>query len=68
MRLDVANEVTDLRKGKEVARSIVVVNLAHGQSIEYVLERRSYLDDVNTASAEEIYSSRRFKLFQLENN
>jgi hypothetical protein len=66
MRNNVDKEVTELRKGKEVDRSIVVVNLAHGQTIEYVLERRSYLDDIRIDSAEEIYRSRRFELFQLD--
>jgi uncharacterized membrane protein len=66
MRNDVEKEVTELRKGKEVSRSIVVVNTAHGQTIEYVLDRRSFLDDVRIASAEEIYRSRRFELFLLE--
>ena len=66
MRNNVDKEVTELRKGKVVDRSIVVVNLAYGQTIEYVLERRSFLDDIRIDSAEEIYRSRRFELFQLD--
>ena len=64
-RNNLANEFTDLVKGKQVTRSIVVVNQAHNQTLEYVLERRSFLDDVQLASAEEIYRSRRFILYQL---
>lgn len=66
LRNNVSKEVTELRKGKEVARTIVVVNIAQGQTMEYVLERRSFLDDVQVTSAEEIYNSRRFELYQLE--
>ena len=67
-RNNLANDFTDLVKGKQVSRSIVVVNQAHNQTLEYVLERRSYLDDVQLISAEEIYRSRRFILYQLSNN
>lgn len=67
-RNNLANDFTDLVKGKQVSRSIVVVNQAHNQTLEYVLERRSYLDDVQLISAEEIYRSRRFILYQLSDN
>ena len=67
-RNKLAYEFTDLVKGKKVTRSIVVVNQAHNQTLEYVLERRSFLDDVQLASAEEIYRSRRFILYQLKSN
>ena len=67
-RNNLANDYTDLRKGKLVSRSIVVVNQAHDQTLEYVLERRSFLDDVQLTSAEELYRSRRFILYQLSNN
>ena len=68
MRNNIEKEFTELTKSKEVARSIVVVNQATGQTLEYVLDRRSFLDDVQLASAEEIYQSRRFILYQLSSN
>jgi uncharacterized membrane protein len=68
MRNNLSREFTDLIKGKEYSRSIVVVNQAHEQSLEYVLEKRFFLDDVQLASAEEIYRSRRFILYQVWNN
>jgi len=68
MRINIDKEFTELTKGKEVARSIVVVNQAIGHTLEYVLDRRSFLDDVQIASAEEIYQSRRFLLYQLLSN
>ncbi len=67
MRNNIDNEYTELTKGKEITRSIVVVNQAQGQTLEYVLERRSFLDDVRVDSAEEIYQSRRFILYQVSN-
>jgi uncharacterized membrane protein len=67
MRNDIDKEFTELVKGKEVNRSIVVVNHAHEQTLQYVLERRFFLDDVQLDSAEEIYRSRRFILYQLSN-
>jgi len=68
MRINIDKEFTELTKGKEVTRSIVVVNQAIGHTLEYVLDRRSFLDDVQIASAEEIYQSRRFILYQLSSN
>ena len=68
MRNNIDKEFTELTKEKEVARSIVVVNQATGQTLEYVLDRRSFLDDIELASAEEIYQSRRFILYQLSSN
>ena len=67
-RNNLANDFTDLGKGKQVSRSIVVVNHAYNQTLEYVLERRFFLDDVQLTSAEEIYRSRRFILYQLASN
>ena len=67
-RNNLANDFTDLGKGKQVLRSIVVVNHAYNQTLEYVLERRFFLDDVQLTSAEEIYRSRRFILYQLSSN
>jgi hypothetical protein len=67
-RNNLANDFTDLGKGKQVSRSIVVVNHAYNQTLEYVLERRFFLDDVQLTSAEEIYRSRRFILYQLSSN
>lgn len=68
MRNNIDSEFTELVKGKEFKRSIVVVNQAHGQTLDYVLDRRSFLDDVRVESAEEIYQSRRFILYQVSNN
>ncbi len=64
-RLGIPNEVTELVKGRSFNRAIVVVNRGYGQNLEYVLERRFFLDDVNLDSAEEIYHSNRFSLYQL---
>ena len=64
-RNNLANEFTDLGKGKQVTRAIVHIKQGHHQTLEYVLERRSFLDDVQLASAEEIYRTRRFILYQL---
>jgi uncharacterized membrane protein len=64
-RNGLAKEFTELEKGKLFERAIVVVNQAQGQTLEYVLERRQFLDDVNTASVDEIFRSRRFILYQL---
>ncbi len=64
-RNGLAKEFTELKKGKLFERAIVVVNQAQGQTLEYVLERRQFLDDVNFASVDEIFRSRRFILYQL---
>ncbi len=64
-RNGLAKEFTELKKGKLFERAIVVVNQAQGQTLEYVLERRQFLDDVNIASVDEIFRSRRFILYQL---
>ncbi len=53
-RNGLAKEFTELEKGKLFERAIVVVNQAQGQTLEYVLERRQFLDDVNIASVDEI--------------
>lgn len=66
-RNNIDKEFTELVKGKDVNRSIVVVNNAHEQTLQFVLERRSFLDDVQLDTAEEIYRSRRFILYQLSN-
>jgi len=65
LRNNLDKEYTELEKGKEVSRSIVVVNQALNQTLESVLERRSYLDDVRLGSEKEIYHSNRFILYQL---
>jgi hypothetical protein len=64
-RNGLGKEFTELEKDKSFVRAIVVVNPGLGQTLEYVLERRDFLDDVNISSAEEIYRSRRFILYQL---
>lgn len=64
-RLDVPKDVTELSKEKDFQRAIVVVNRGYGQTLDYVLERRSFLDDVDLETAEEIYKSNRFTLYQL---
>lgn len=64
-RLGLSKDLTELSKGKSFNRAIVVVNQAYEQNLEYVLDRRSFLDDVDLNSAEEIYSSKRFTLYQL---
>ena len=65
-RLDIPKEATELSKGKDFQRAIVVVNRGYGQTLDYVLERRSFRDDVDLATAEEIYKSNRFTLYQLK--
>lgn len=65
-RLGVPKEASELTKEKEFDRAIVVVNKGLGQSLEYVLERRSFLDDVNLSSSVKIFSSDRFNIYQLE--
>jgi hypothetical protein len=64
-RLGISKEASELTKGKDFQRAIVVVNRGHGQTLDYVLEKRSFLDDVDLNSAEEIYNSNRFTLYQL---
>jgi hypothetical protein len=64
-RNGLAKEFTELEKGKSFEKAIVVVNKAQGQTLEYVLERRNFMDDVNITSVDEIYRSRRFILYQL---
>ncbi len=64
-RNGLAKEFTELKKGKLFERAIVVVNQTQGQTLEYVLERRQFLDDVNIASGDEIFRSKRFILYQL---
>lgn len=65
-RLGISKEATELTKGKDFQRAIVVVNRGYGQSLDYVLERRSFLDDVDLSTAEELFGSDRFILYQLE--
>ncbi len=60
-------EYTELRGDKSFNRAIVVVNPAYGQSLESVLEKRSFLDDVNPNNEEIIYQSGRFIVYQLQN-
>jgi uncharacterized membrane protein len=64
-RLGIPDEVTNLKKGKSFTRAVVVVNKAYGQDLPYVLDRRSFLDDVDLQSAQEIHSTKRFTLYQL---
>jgi hypothetical protein len=64
-RLDVPKDATELSKEKDFQRAIVVVNRGYGQTLDYVLERRSFLDDVDLETAEEIFKSNRFTLYQL---
>lgn len=64
-RYGISKEATELTKDKPFDRAIVVVNKAYDQNIEYVLDRRSFLDDVNLKSIEEIYNSNRFAIYQL---
>jgi preprotein translocase subunit Sss1 len=68
LRLGISKEFTELVKGKEFSRAIVVVNVAYGQTLGYVLERRSFQDDVLLSSVEEIYRTKRFILYQLGGN
>lgn len=67
-RLGISKEFTELVKGKDFSRAIVVVNLAYGQTLDYVLERRSFQDDVKLSSAEELYRTKRFILYQMGGN
>ncbi|MGB5844740.1 MAG: hypothetical protein WBG94_09870 [Anaerolineales bacterium] len=67
-RNNLSKEYTELVKEKEFSRAIVVVNQGLGQTLEYVLERRSFLDDIQLDSAQEIYQSKRFILYQLSGN
>jgi hypothetical protein len=64
-RYGVAQEATELTKDKPFDHAIVVVNKAYDQNLEYVLDRRSFLDDISLESAEEIFSSKRFAIYQL---
>jgi len=64
-RQGLASEVTELNKSKAFQRAIVVVNRGLGQNLEYVLERRSFLDNVIPESAKLIYQSGRFQIFTL---
>lgn len=64
-RHDLSGEFTELRKDKAFDHALVVVNKALGQTLRYVLERRSFLDDVRIESPEEIYSSKRFAIYKL---
>jgi hypothetical protein len=64
-RFGISQDATDLAKDKPFDHAIIVVNKAYGQTIDYVLDRRSFLDDVNLESVEEIYNSKRFSIYQL---
>jgi hypothetical protein len=64
-RQGLASEVTELNKSKAFQRAIVVVNRGLGQNLEYVLERRSFLDNVIPESAKLIYQSGQFQIFTL---
>ena len=64
-RFGISQDATDLAKDKPFDHAIVVVNKAYRQTIDYVLDRRSFLDDVNLESVEEIYNSKRFSIYQL---
>jgi len=64
-RQGISSEVTELNKSKAFQRAIVVVNRGLGQNLEYVLERRSFLDNVIPQSAKLIYQSGRFQIFAL---
>jgi hypothetical protein len=65
MRNDLSEEFTELRKDKAFDHALVIVNKALGQTLNYVLDRRSFSDDVRTESAEEIYSTKRFSIYKL---
>lgn len=65
LRRKLGRDYSNLGKGRDILRSIVLVNLAYDQTLESVLEARSYLDDVEISSAEEIYHSRRIILYLL---
>ena len=64
-RYGISQEATELTKDKPFNHAIVVVNKAYEQNLEYVLDRRSFLDDINLESVEEIYNSKRFAIYQL---
>jgi hypothetical protein len=65
MRNDLSEEFTELRKDKAFDHALVIVNKALGQTLNYVLDRRSFSDDVRIESAEEIYSTKRFSIYKL---
>lgn len=64
-RNGLSDEFTELRKDKSFDHALVVVNKALGQTLGYVLERRSFSDDVIIESSDEIYSTKRFSIFKL---
>lgn len=64
-RYGLSQEATELTKDKQFKHAIVVVNQAYGQSMDYVLERRSFSDDVSSDTAQEIYKTSRFVLYRL---
>lgn len=64
-RQGVSPDVTELNRSKAFQRAIVVVNRGLGQNLEYVLERRFFLDNVKLESAKLIYQSGRFQIFTL---
>ena len=64
-RRGLSSEFTELNKSKAIDRAIVVVNRGLGQNLEYVLERRSFLDNVIPESAKLIYQSGRFQIYAL---
>lgn len=63
----ISGQYTELRDDKSFNRVIVVVNPLYGQTLESVLEKRSFLDDVNPHNSQIIYQSSRFILYQLQN-
>ena len=63
--MGISKEASELTKGKDFQRAIVVVNRGYGQTLDFVLEKRSFLDDVDLSSAEEIFNSNRFTVYQL---
>lgn len=63
----VSKDYTEREADKPFDRAIVVVNTAFGQSMESVLERRSFLDELNPQNQEIIYRSSRFTLYPLQN-
>ncbi|MFN2176523.1 MAG: glycosyltransferase family 39 protein [Anaerolineales bacterium] len=65
LRNELDRNYTEVDEEKEASRSIVVVNQALNQTLESVLKRRSYLEDVQLGSVKEIYHSRRFILYEL---
>lgn len=64
-RNGLGNEFTELEKERSFNHAIVVVNPRQGQTMEYVLKRRNFLDDVDISNVNEIYKSTRFILYQL---